>query len=330
MLFLAVVGGGLYYYYSTHVRGVQLGGKALKGTLYLTLNPLTDPAKVDIYTFDLSNKALKPLLRNDRQNLTIGLSTDGSKMVYASREKGESAYQLYGRNTFSSTNDFQLTDDLNKFKREPVLSSDNSHVVYSVQPVAAASSTPNLALPNSWLIFITDLAKNIKLVGVGTNPFFSPDGATLYMLQNDGIHGVMLSDIKAATLKNPLMAKQMPLALPLPQGVSLARKSMKISISADGTRLAWSVPDQGVVHIYTVSSWSPLTMTPEKDIPATAYFTAFSPDGQYLALQEENIDAAGQTTNPKITIYNLADGQKVQALDLDKYSTKYLWLSAWR
>ena len=339
----ALASVGLYYVSQQH-KGVQLGQTKLVGTLYLTLNPVAHPSDINIHTFNLANRTLAPLLANGRINITPGLSASGNKLVYMSRGKNENAFQIYGMTTDKQAF-FQMTEDANQFKREPVWSSDDMHVAYSVQTASAASAS-SLQLPNSWLVFITNLAKEAKLAGLGANPFFSPDGKVLYALQNDGIHGVSVASLYPAPTKSKTATATQsatfgPLLVPTIAGTVAtneqqatstagALKNMKISVSPDGKRLAWSVPTRGFVRIFAVTSWAPLTLAPEKDLPVTALFSTFSPNSQYLALEQVVLDANKQFVNPKIVIYSSVDWEKVEALDLSAYTTKYLWLSAWR
>jgi WD40 repeat protein len=179
-------------------------------------------------------------------------------------------------------------------------------------------------------VFITDLNKSTHLVGVGDDPFFSPDGKELFALQNDGLHAVEVSTITASANKqNPTFGTML---VPPPTGTKTpALRSMKISVSPDGTHLAWSVPTSGFVRIYRVQSWAPLSLLFEKDIPLTALYSTFSPDSKYLALEQVALDAATKKfINPHIVIYRLSDYASVDALDLSAYSTSYSGISAWR
>ena len=334
-LLLAVVAGFSYLYqYKQRGAGTMLGQSKLTGTLYLTLNTGNNMAGSNIYTFNLSTKSLAPIFQNGRSNQTPAFSVAGDKLAYASRGVGDTAYQLYGLTT-SGQHYFQVTRDANQIKREPVWSSDGAHLAYSVQPPpVAGTSTQNLLLPSNWLVFITDLSQHSNLVGVGADPFFSPDGKTLFALQNNGLRAVSVASVLATSTKtkSSQLVTFGPLLVPPPTGTTTpALKSMKISLSPDGTHLAWSVPTKGFVRIYSIKSWAPLTLVQEKDLPLTALYSTFSPDSKSLALEQVTLDPATKKfVSPKIVIYSLSDYASIQALDLSNYSTAYSGISAWR
>ena len=319
-----VIFAASFFVYRIQNKGIELGGNKLVGSLYLTLSPLSNSSKLDIYTFDLSNKSLSPLLSNKRDNITPALTVGGDTVAYASKGGEEAAFQIYSM-SLQSKYSSPLTQDANPHKSEPTWSSDNIHVAYSVQSL---STSTNLLFPSNWLVFVTDNEKNAKLAGVGSNPFFSPDGQTLFVLQNDGIHSMSVASLY--NTKSKQQAGFSKLLVSSITGAGRALKSMKISVAPDGKRLAWSVPTEGYVRIFGVNSWAPLTLVPEKDIPVTALGAAFSPDSQYLALEQVTTAVDAKFTNPKIVIYSLKDYASVTALDLSAYSTKSLWLSAWR
>jgi WD40 repeat protein len=297
------------------------------GNIFLTLqSPST--GTLDIYAYNVTSGALATMLSNGGHNMTAAFSHDG-KMVAFSHRGGPSLWQIYIANADGSGSR-QITTDSNRFKREPVWSYDGRQLAYSVE-----QENPNLnpLAPNSWEVYLSDLTNAPVFLGLGIDSFFSPDGRTLYVLQNDGLHAINLTKVSMAgnTAGVPLPFPSQLVESTLVMGSStMASQTMKISVSPDGTHLAWSAPTLGLVRIYKITSWAPFIIEPEKDLQVTAYYSAFSPDSQYLALQEVDLDVNGLPTNARVVTYHLGDYQPVTKLDLSQYPVSYVFLTAWQ
>jgi Tol biopolymer transport system component len=315
-------------------KGSYIDGAPVTGTLYLTLESPADANSngntyLNTFTYNLASNKLAPYFTDSNRNITAVLSPDGTQLAYFSRANTDPIFELFVKNIATGRTQ-QLTLDANKFKREPTWSHDGSLIAYSVESQATSS---NPLVPNAWGVFLVNPSGtlgNEYFAGVGIDPFFSPDGKTLYSLQNDGIHATDLTQLISAQQGKKVLPAS-TLAVPSITGTTTrASQTMKISVSPDGTHLAWSVPMQGYTDIFKVTSWSPLALTLEKNLPIAAFYSVFSPDSQYVALEQVDVNAQNIPSNPGIVIYHLGDYTYQKVLDLSQYSPTYLWLSSWQ
>lgn len=317
-------------FHGTSTKGTYLDGVPLTGSLYLTLrDPSSSNLKLNVYTFNLSTQKLAPLFINDKLNITPDISPDGTQVAFMSRWSTELAYQLFVVNT-ASMNVEQITQDANNFKQDPIWSRDGTRVAYVVQ---GTGKNLNSDLPNSWFVFVADIAQHTQqVVSAGVDPFFSPDGKTLFVLQNDGIHAVDLSKLHTSTKPGQSQLSTSTLVVPTITGTTTpASQTMKIALSHDATHLVWTAPRHGLVRVFKITSWAPLALVAEKDLPANTYYAVFSPDSQYLALEEVDLeDASTKPTNARVVVYHLGDYNSTSVTSLSAYSAPYIRLTAWQ
>jgi len=305
--YAAIVGGvfiilfilGSWYLYS---RGIFIGTRAvideqaLTGESFLTLQDTTNKTP-DVYSYIFGVGELKPFFGTNRNNMTAVFSADYKRIAYMSRQKGEKAYQLYTLGA-DRTNLKQVTNDANPIKREPVWSHSGAYIAYAVQPGGLTGA--NLSSPNNWQVFI--ISTEGKTLGVvsGTNPFFSPNDEVLFVLRAEGIYALDMAQFiqPKTTSVQTIMSPEARLVVPTIADPKLpASRSMKLSVSPDGRRLAWSVPKEGFVRIATITQWEPLVIEKDKDIKTTAYYSVFSPDSQFVALQQADAVSDGKLSN---------------------------------
>lgn len=339
--YAAIVGGifiilfvlGTWYLYS---RGIFSGtravidGQPLVGELFVTLQDTTNKTP-DVYSYVLGLGELKPFFGTNRNNMTAVFSADYKRIAYMSRQKGEKAYQLYTLGA-DRTNLKQVTNDANPIKREPVWSHSGAYIAYAVQPGGLTGA--NLSSPNNWQVFITSTEGKTLGVVSGTNPFFSPNDEVLFVLRAEGIYALDMAQFtqpKATTGAQGIVSPEARLVVPTIADPKLpASRSMKISVSPDGRRLAWSVPKEGFVRIATIIQWEPLAIEKDKDIRATAYYSVFSPDSQFVALQQADVASDGKLSNARVVAYKLSNFHSAKVLDLSAYDPSFMWLTAWR
>ena len=100
--------------------------------------------------------------------------------------------------------------------------------------------------------------------------------------------------------------------------------NMKLNTSDDGSLLAWSMPDTGNIIIYDTHTGKKI-----HTFAVTGFWTAFSPDNAYIAIQA--IDPKNPIKNPKprIEIYSLSDYTLQYTIDLDSFIQTAMFLNDW-
>ncbi len=305
--------------------------KNFTGTFYLSLVPNNDTLPLGIYSYNLDNKSWTRVLVDNNvgvkdysANISPVVSNDGSFMVFARREnvltnKDGSKFEIY-TSALDGRNLKQITNATGRFKRDLAIDNSNKLIAYVVQQESSATNIDPV-LPESWVVYLTDLNGNVSRVADGTNPLFSPDGKKLLILQNNGLH---LFDI--SNYKKP---QQIGLVSPTVDG--RASQTMKISLSRDGNMMAWSSVNKKNVVISKINSWDIFSISPFKVINAPAYWSVFSNDGKYLAVMKIKISKAGNDYGV-ISVYDInAKGDiNKQVLSLGGYDEKYVWFGVWR
>lgn len=319
---LLVLGLGAFWY-NTSEKNALLGMPQVGGLL-LTLQD-KDTKNFNIYEYSFETGALEPFFTNNHSNLTAALSADYGHVAYMSRQTNEQAYQLYVMNTATQTLT-QVTNDANNIKREPAWSRSGAYLAYAVQPAGLQGA--ELSYPDNWQTFVVDReGKTLGVVG-GLHPFFSPDDKTLFVVRANGIYAFPMEQFSVGD--GMPAALDGALVVPTITDSELpASRSTKVVVSPDQAKLAWLVPKEGFVRVFSVKEWSPLTLAKDDDIQAIAYNAAFSPDSKFLALQQAQM-VGGELTNAKIAIYKLSNLRTTDVLDLRSYNPSFVWLGGWR
>ena len=108
-----------------------------------------------------------------------------------------------------------------------------------------------------------------------------------------------------------------------------AAANKKLSLSPDGKTLAWSNFEQGELYIFKTYN-DGVTFEPYARYPTAGFWTVFSPDGKYLALQTAEIDENSHIPkNPSVIIYDLENHSIVAKHNLYKYNQGVMWLTDW-
>lgn len=314
---------------STTFKGVPTPEEALHftGTLYLSLVKIGGPYSFGIYAYHINGEAGSELttLFADKiatggdfnMNIAPSVSADGKKLVFA-RGKPGSALQIF-TSDISGKNVQQITHTPDKYKRGPVFNPSGALIAYLSHNTLTSANNPDPEIPESWSTYLTDSKGDAVKVAAGTNPMFSPDGKKLLILQNDGLHAFDVST----------WGKPKPLGLVVKTSGGRSSETMKLSVSADGKMLAWPSIATGNVVISTINSWNPFSISPLLVIQTKAYWTVFSPDGKYLAVEEWRKDSQGNEF-PAIMGYDVANGKSEKIVTLEGYDKAYLWFGSWK
>jgi hypothetical protein len=299
-----------------------------KGTLYFALAELGGPHALGLYSFDISRKTEekpKIILASEMdkageyyQNLSPSVSSDGQELVFSRKKHSDPALQIF-ISDLDGKNLKQITSSDDPYKREPIFSPSGGLIAYISKNANAPAGDIYSPKIEIWTTYLTDLNGHSVKVADGANPIFSPDEKKLLVLQNDGLHAFDIS-----SWENPralgLVAKT------LEGGVSYA---MKIGVSADGKTMAWSSPAKNEVLVSKINSWDNFSISPLIIIKTRAYWSVFSSDGKYLALDEWRKDKTGNE-HAVIMGYDLASGQSKNIITLVKYDKGELWFGGWK
>jgi len=315
---------------STTFKGVSAPEKPFdfSGTLYLSLLKIGGVNALGIYAYNITGEAgsrfttlfaeKRVASGNYNVNISPSVSSDGKQLVFARGKADGSALQIF-TSDISGKNLQQITKTPDAYKREPVFNSSGTLIAYISHNTLSSANDPDPDLPESWSTFLTDMKGKVNKVSTGSNPLFSPDGKKLLLLKHDGLH---LFDISVWT-------KPKDLGLVVRELSGNASETMKIGISADGKMMAWPAVSARNVVVSHINSWDPFSISPFLIIETKAYWTVFSPDGKYLAVEEWRKDSEGNES-PVIMGYDLSNGKSEKIVSLSTDNKSYLWFGSWK
>jgi Tol biopolymer transport system component len=294
----------------------ETGPIELKGFFYYSAPLASEGLALGIRRVDLETKEKTTLVASTSsngypQNYYSALSHSGTMMAFSHKEASTTPAQIYVSDS-EGRNMRQVTKSSTEFKGGARWNMADTLIAFEAQN--ASTTELDYRYPENWTIFITDLHGVEHIITTGREPVFSPDGTALLVAKNSGLY---LYDISN-------------LAKPVEKGIVIGRptfKNMKIGVSKDASLLAWNSPKERATAVYDLS-WQPFKATLRMSVRGTAYFTAFSPDNRYVAI-EELMPKAGTEGYPVITVYDLANGKSVTALEFPNATHHYFWFSDW-
>lgn len=290
-------------------RSLLSGEHPFRGDLHLTLaEPGGTP---QLYTFDTARGTLVPDKKiTPYTDITKRTARDG-ELVAVATAYDSAAMTIDVLDTITGTFSLASQNDL-KYKREPAWSADGGKLVY----MAASDAGGDTGNPEYWSVYLTDVLGDDRFIDRGSSPLLSPDGSVLMYLRDDGLY------------VRPLAAATSTLVWP----VEHARADMKLALSRDGKRLAWSnragEGGRGELALFSLV-WTPFSMryAGEFELPAT--FTAFSPSGNELAAVVPEYPFSPLPTEPQVVFIDLLSGSIEPAVNLSGFDRENAWLTEW-
>lgn len=325
-----------------------------KGTLYFSLRNTNGGLPLGIYSYSLDTKKWTKVLVSPSLNpsyfinFASALSSDNKSIAFARKEVVDkqnptlNAGQIYVSD-LSGNNVRQITQSDTIFKRDPAWSLDSTMIAFIGKNSSSVSVPAELLkenwrthlngltgsaydealakVPENWTVYLSDLDGKEYKIAAGFNPLFSPDGKKLLILQGDGLHMFDISNPGKPTDLGPVVTRAR---------VSLG---MKVSMSQDATLLAWTyagvTTESSKTEVSRINSWGVFSLTPVMTIEKTkGYWSAFSPDNKYFALEQMFTDESGKAY-PVVQVYDIGTGSSDQILTFKNYKKEYLWFSGW-
>jgi hypothetical protein len=78
-----------------------------------------------------------------------------------------------------------------------------------------------------------------------------------------------------------------------------------------------------------VSSWETLLAEIKNEIQIHAFWPVFSPDSQYLALEEVDWEDGSNPSNQRLVAFNLGTLEKTTLYDLTEYAQDAMYVTDW-
>ena len=312
---LLVVGGiaaGSAYLYNEYKNRVPefQNPEALTGKLYLTLRKDSAGDLPNLYTYDFSTKSLAELpvgTSNDALRITSHSKADNSQVAYAAASQ-DGISQIFSTGESAR----QLTNSSIRLKRNPEWSASGEKVAYMAE--RANRNETSLYKPEAWSVFVVDGEGNERYITDGAYPQWGPDDNTLLVLKSDGLH---VFDIASSTAVRAWKAR------------GGAATNMKIDVSRDGSKIAWSSPEDGQVLLLSVSGWSPFEASYIGKVPVHAFWVAFSPDSTYLATQSVTWDSLKENPRARVEVYDTTTLKGGKVFGLDAYDQEAMFVTDW-
>lgn len=289
-----------------------------RGRIFLSLKK--EGEVTSIFELDPQEKRLKEFLRDPKcDSFVLSFSKENDKIVFVSQCPGEKEVITWGKS--DKTDLKKIVVSLSEEERKdamitrPVFSPDGQKIAFLLQRFVSD------IWAESWTSYVIDLEGNILTSLPGSMPLFSPDGKSLLLVRNPGIYKINLETNESERVIE-FRDKDGNLVL--------NKFFIKASLSPDGKKLAISDFSQPAFYVFEIESWEPFKHKLLAQMNLIAAWSAFSPDGKYLAIQEADEVTPEGMTNPRLSIFETCTFEKLFSFDLKGYLSSDMWVSDWR
>jgi len=274
------------------------------GTILLDLAPLGETTAFQ-YHFDVGSGKLS-LAKPPFFGYSASGSRDGHSIVVIDSE-GEQRSVFVIDLEGGTHEPFSTSDAIPMLL--PALSPDSQRVAFTTPP----EDVSTLQYIEAWSIYVAERGKIPEWVAVGADPHWSPDGRFVLFLSEAGLR-LFDTHLRMELLVWPLERAD-------------GKANMKIDVSDDGRKLAWSNTDNHEVVIASIESWEPFTAVVDQRISVDAFWPVFSPDGEWLAYEE--VTWGEFNDNPRLVLYNIASGKMMVVADLSAFDQQRMFMTDW-
>lgn len=309
VLILVLVAGAALWFWYDHQRSVLLTSVEVteeipepSGTILLDLAPLGEQNYFQ-HHYDTKTGDLE---RVRGLGYSASDARDGRSLVAIDNDGDARSVFVFDSKTDAHE---PFTSGDTAIKMLPALSPDGTHVAYMVYP----NDIKDVHNTQAWSIFIAEKGNDPERIALGTDPHWSPDGKHLLFVGEDGLR---LFDVEEQVIIN---------AWELADGQSYV--GMKIDVSNDGEKLAWSNTENSEIVVARIVSWDPFIAKVQERIPTDAFWPTFSPDGDWLAYQEVEWGTPNQS--PRLMLYHIPTGESMFATDLAEYDQERMFITDW-
>ncbi len=312
-----------------------------EGEVYLTLSPKGEGNLPNIYKLDLETLELEELFTEseDVANLMVDFSPDGERMVFVRFYSGSIDGMTQIMVSDVGLNEVIELTDLSKYRpRNPRFSPDGEKIIYWVPEPPNAISTE----PEGNSIYIVDIeSKESERVASGAFPLFSYDNSSIFYMKNEGLYSLNL-DFGEEYFFFPMtdehirryqesLGEDEELYNDLPNWTNF-----RFNFSLDRQLVVFTEVFNSQVIILEMFGWdswdreaflNTVWESSNRDNnPYGPNWPVWSPDGEYIAMQEFDIDNPAE---PQLVIFSLEEDRLERLLEfsLRDYEREYIWIT---
>lgn len=259
------------------------------------------------YTFDVSGEKLS------RVSLNAGFTpsvSPASRRIIAGADNSQAPGGVYVLDPENVTEKQLFAKKKDRLPSFPQLSPDETKVAFVEPPI----NEDDYFKPSNWILYVADRGGEPRIFAKGLDPHWSPNGKEVLYVGDDGLR---LVNIETGIDRD---------VWKLQGGGASVR--MKLDVSDDGTKLAWTNPVHGAITVARIESWRPFSATTILEIPVHAFWPTFSPNGTKLAY-EEVLDWGEGAKKARLVIYDLLSQTAKPVKDLFEFNQHAMFMSDW-
>jgi hypothetical protein len=286
VLVAAIVGSVVYLYYAQYlvppeepaplevVKEQKADWSYLEGKIYLSLAPIAEEnSTISVYEYDFATEELKNLSEDSQGYMAYKNSHDARSVAFTLVEEDKAV--LYAALLEAESKPWKVSDDTMKLARDPSWSFDDTRIAFAARTEDINAGSMDV---ESWNVYVADATEGSKptLVTMGSSPLFLADDSIL-VLKKSGLFRY-IEDADGTWTGIP--------AFYLKDGF-IGEPNMKLTVSSDGTHVAWSDVDTGLLYVFTVTlpdGSQDFRLDLAAGFESAGFWPVFSPDNRYLAL----------------------------------------------
>ncbi|MCR4325684.1 MAG: hypothetical protein NUV59_02660 [Patescibacteria group bacterium] len=328
-----VIAGAVYLYSHGLFNPLQRAAKAPTptGKMFLTLYPKDDalvknPTFTEGYVYDVDSGDLSFVEGGPAYSEQHAFSNNNRLVTFfggdvAPTDTDDTFNAFMYRavadpNTLAIVRAEPVSDFAAYAKHVPSISNTGAILFSSLSEASADNSV--ITRVNDWTIHLIDESNALTDVVNGTYPKWVDENRFVF-LKNDGIYYYDL----AASEEAPLLR--------LESGAITS--NTKLSVSPTGRYIAWTDFDNEMLYIFEVIDWNAddVLVWEPYTISVAGFWSVFSPDEEFIAVQAVDADAIATAPNPRLEFYRLDTRERYPLeVSLDAFEQEYMFVTDWR